>query len=236
MTAALARRLPRLPRLLLRAYPRAFHERFGDEFVAFAETRLGEARPTMLGTLRCWAALVADVARSAPAAHRHALGTRRRAAPSAPREDVMDTLRHDLRFALRALARRPGFAAVVALALALGIGANAAIFSVVDAVLRQTLPWPHADRLVDVRGAASDGAPGLSYPDFLALRDGVRAFDEIGVARPQSVNLTGVERPDRLAAAFGGVAALLALVGAGACWLPARRAARTDPRVTLGAE
>jgi putative ABC transport system permease protein len=194
-------------RLLLRCYPRAFRDRFGAEFVAFAEARARETRPG------AWAlALVLDVARSAPAAHAHARAVRAPRLEAPPPENVMDTLRHDLRFALRTAVRRPGFAAVVALTLALGIGATAAIFSVVNAVLLQTLPWPAADRLVALDGETPNGPTGLSYPDFEALR-AVRGFEEVGVIRGQSVNLTGVERPERLYGLFVS-ASTLRLLGA----------------------
>ncbi len=203
----------------LRCYPPEFRDRFGDEFVAFAEARREEsAYHGAIGALRFWGALALDVARSAPPARLRALGDRVSGVPhpSPPPDDRMGTLRSDLRLALRTLARRPGFTAVVAFTLALGIGANTAIFGIVDPVLFRPLPLPHAERLVVVQGIDADGGPsGVSYPEFVDLRAGVRAFEELGAMRAQSVNLTGVERPDRLYGMFA-TASVLRLVGAGA--------------------
>jgi predicted permease len=174
--------------------------------VDFAERRRREPRYAgPLGALRYWGALAADVARTAPAAR---LQPPNEIFPL-PEDDAVATFAQDLRYAARGLARRPGFTAVVALTLALGIGANAAIFSVVNAVLLQRLPWPDADRLVAVvsRTVAGDEG-GVSYPDFLALRAGAPALEEVGVVRGQSVTLTGVERPDRLVGVFATAGAL----------------------------
>src|SRR5215211_1871954 len=92
------------------------------------------------------------------------------------RADWRDGLIQDVRFALRALARRPSFLAVTSLTLALGIGANAAIFSVVDATLLKPLPFPEPDRLVSI------WPTGASEPARLVQSEATsRFFDVLGV-------------------------------------------------------
>jgi len=84
---------------------------------------------------------------------------------------ALERLGQDLRFGLRMLRKNPGFSLIAILTLALGIGANTAIFSVVSAVLLRPLPAPHAEQLVAViRGAGLNGNT-FSHPDFLALRE-----------------------------------------------------------------
>src|SRR5262245_3628791 len=84
----------------------------------------------------------------------------------------MDILLHDLRYALRQLRRSPLFAAVAVLTLALGIGANTAMFSLVHGVLLRPLPYPQADRLVTA---------GASLPDYEDLASSLRSFDDLAV-------------------------------------------------------
>ncbi|HUI40790.1 MAG TPA: ABC transporter permease [Terriglobia bacterium] len=112
---------------------------------------------------------------------------------------MSDTLLRDLRYAARQLGRSPGFAAVTVLTLALGIGANTAIFSVVDAVLLAPLPFPHSDRLVSVYQRTEGGSYNVfSAPNYLAWRDHAKALDQLGVWTSKSFNLSSAGQPERV--------------------------------------
>jgi putative ABC transport system permease protein len=104
----------------------------------------------------------------------------------------------DIRYALRMLSKSPGFSAVVILTLALGIGANTAIFSVVSAVLLRPLPFPQPDRLVDLRGldlrTGETGRP-LSYPDFADLRTQSQSMETASAYDASTSTLTGSGEP-----------------------------------------
>ena len=103
---------------------------------------------------------------------------------------------NDLRYAIRTLARRPGFSLVVILTLALGIGSTTAIFSVVNAVLLRSLPFEEPDRLVMLRGTPTDGdvskvSPSTSWPDFVDYRTAARSFEELAAYTSSMATLTG---------------------------------------------
>jgi predicted permease len=113
----------------------------------------------------------------------------------------LNDLRQDARFAARALVRAPGFAAVVIGTLALGIGANTAIFSVVHAVLLRSLPFPGADRFVriaiqfdpdDGSGIKTSAAP-VSFQDLEGLRSRSRTLSNLGTYKQEAVTLSGRE-------------------------------------------
>jgi putative ABC transport system permease protein len=128
----------------------------------------------------------------------------RPAAPAPPSTGAslfLDVWR-DVKYAARLLLRAPGFAAVALVTLALGIGANTAIFSVLNAVLLRPLPYADPDRLVAIGDRSPDGSPGNSgYTTFLDWRDRTHAFDEMVVIRSWIPTLLMVNgEPERISA------------------------------------
>jgi putative ABC transport system permease protein len=113
----------------------------------------------------------------------------------------MESLLQNLKFALRSLSKSPGFTAVAILTLALGIGANTAIFSVVNAVLLQPLSYPRPDRLVQLQLKGEQGTSGaLSIPNFNVMSAQTQAFAAVAVFdfSGPGINLTGGDRPEQL--------------------------------------
>jgi putative ABC transport system permease protein len=113
----------------------------------------------------------------------------------------MQSLWHDLRFAARMLWKRPGFTAVAAGALALGIGANTAIFSVVNAVLLRPLPYPEPEQLVqlwEARPRQNMPRIEVSPNEFLAWAEQGQSFRQLAAADLVNFNLTGRGEPERL--------------------------------------
>jgi len=158
----------------------------------------GAARRWLLGEL--WRVLL-----HAPR-HRRAV---RRASPGLPRprgDGAMSGLGRDFRYALRVLGRAPGFTAMAVLTLALGIGANTAIFAVVHAVLLKPLPFADADRLmlvhlrVSEREAARAGAREVvwSYPKYRTFLELQQVFDETALFAGRDLDLTGDGEPERV--------------------------------------
>ena len=114
----------------------------------------------------------------------------------------MLSLASDVRFALRLLVKRPGFAAVAILTLALGIGATTAIFTVVHAILLSPLPFPDADRLAEVRIVGRDHEIfPLPDADFVAWREQNQTADAIAVWSEDAATLTGEGGAERIGAA-----------------------------------
>ena len=113
----------------------------------------------------------------------------------------MNGLIQDLRFALRQLAKNPGFTTIAVLTLALGIGANTAIFSVVNGVLLNPLPFPDSHRIVTMYQDKPNFPKGsISYPNFLDWQRENHSFEALAAYRWSDGSITGVGQPERVKA------------------------------------
>ncbi|HKU74410.1 MAG TPA: ABC transporter permease, partial [Pyrinomonadaceae bacterium] len=113
----------------------------------------------------------------------------------------MNTLFQDLRYGVRILLKQPGFTLVAVVTLALGIGANTAIFSLVNSILLRPLPFREPDRVVRLIQASPKlglDTWGVSQADFAAYRDQNRSFETIALFNSSAINLTGEGEPERL--------------------------------------
>src|SRR5215467_5591348 len=115
----------------------------------------------------------------------------------------MQTLLQDLRYGARMLAKRPGFTLIAVLTLALGIGANTAIFSVVNAVLLRPLPYEQPERLTvlyETNPQQGRDEMSVSYPNFIDWRAQSQSFEQLAAFRSGGVIFTGKYEPARLQA------------------------------------
>src|SRR6476620_6790596 len=114
---------------------------------------------------------------------------------------LLETLAHDLRYGWRTLLRSPGFTAAALLTLALGIGANTAIFSVVYGILLRPLPFRDASRLVLLNETTPRvGNVSVSYPNFLDWRAQSRTFSEMAAVGGVHFNMAGTSQPENISA------------------------------------
>ena len=116
----------------------------------------------------------------------------------------METFLQDLSYAVRRLARAPGFTLAAVVTLALGIGANSAIFTVVNAVLLRPLPYPHPEQLVGVfhQMRGTSGLDNMSPPNYLDLRARTHTLADVAASSDERMTLTGVGAPVRLQGSF----------------------------------
>ena len=114
----------------------------------------------------------------------------------------MGDLLQDVRYGIRTLLKSPGFTLVAVIALALGIGANTAMFGVVNAVLLRPVPYPQPDRLLKLYSSTRFRQGSVSYLNFLDWQRSSRSFEEMAAYRTDNFNLTGQANPERLRGAM----------------------------------
>src|SRR5688572_1124061 len=125
---------------------------------------------------------------------------------------MLETFWLDVKHAARSLGRTPGFTLAAAMTLALGIGANTAVFSVVNGVILRPLPYPEPERLVAVWNAWDDTPRGgLSPAEYFDYLDRVDAFEHLGVYATDFAALTGDGQPERLPTGYVSYGVLMAL-------------------------
>ncbi len=193
--------LDRLCRPLLRLFPAGFRQRHATDLVQLYRDLYWA--PGRFAALRFLVRVAADALVCGVAARWDALTE---PAPAFARRhtqgEPMSTFLSDLRLTARSLSRRPGFTLAVVVTLALGLGANAGIFSVVNAVLLRPLPYPEPDRIVRFQGLRQGELSGpISYPNFVDWRDQATTLTATAAYDEWQPNLTGEGHPERLDAA-----------------------------------
>ena len=198
-------------RLLLLLYPRRFRRRYRRELLETYQSMRADAPITRRARAPFWRSVIGDALRAAARLRegqvRQALtGRPGRDLPGPappPRRSDMDTVVQDVRHALRSFGRRPGFAAVAILSLALAIGGNTAIYGILDGFVFNPFSYPQPDRFVAVGvtfpklSSETTYIEALSPPEYLDLR-GSRSFAAIGAFDLGNRNLSGGDVPERV--------------------------------------
>ena len=168
----------RVFRALLKLFPAEFRGDFGEAMTADFRDQRREVEGAPRHVRRLWLRTVVDVLRRAPREH-------------------LDVLSHDAAYAVRALRRHPVAAATAILSLAIGIGLNSAVYSVVSAVLWRSLPFTGSDRLVSVGTVTSSSAqPGLILAGtFLDLQSRTKTLDALAAGAMQGVTMVDPGEP-----------------------------------------
>ena len=182
-------------RLLVRLYPPEFRRRFGADLEElFRDKQRAAAAGGPLAWCLFWVRIIRDALMTAIA---------ERVSPSQvfpERGPLMEGLVQDVRYACRMIARRPALSLIIVLTLALGIGANTAIFSLVNTVLLRPSPYPNADRLVGIREHLLER--GQTWPvrpaNFFGWKGRTDVFEDVAWSRDGMFALTGEGEPESI--------------------------------------
>ena len=180
-------RAERVFRRLLRLFPAEFRGDFGDDMAATFTDQRRDALVNggSMAAWRLWWDTIRGITTTAPLEH-------------------LDLLGGDARYALRNLRRNPGFTTVAVLALAIGIGANTAVFTIINGALLRALPYADPASLVALFESVPE-APvdkfDFSATDFEIVRDAARSFTGMAAYRSTAYELSGISNPERLTAA-----------------------------------
>jgi predicted permease len=177
----------RVFRALLALYPLEFRRRYGNAMADFHRDRVAAACAAGRSPIVVWIPIIADALISASAEHLVTV---------MPEKPTMRTLIADLSFALRSLRRRPAFTSIVVATIALGVGVNAAIFSVVSGILLRPLPYPHAEQVI----AFGHEPPHwlASEPDFADYHRDMRTLSALAAFTKTEVTISSAGDPERL--------------------------------------
>ncbi|MEE8584505.1 MAG: ABC transporter permease [Acidobacteriota bacterium] len=199
----------RLCRAMKRIFPHDFRQEWGDEYLLAARDLLQGSwrKGGSWGLISALIPLLCDTLRRLPAEHWRSLGRKqqgphpdrppRRRSPL-PSGGSMDTFWHDLRYSIRSLARNPGYALVAVLTLALAMGANTTVLSLVDAVLIRSLPFAEPDRLVALWVSNPERLgvkTRVSGFDYLHWKEQSQVFDKMALYSVSDIKLRPVEDP-----------------------------------------
>jgi predicted permease len=222
--------------MALRVFPRRIRKGYGEEMVAmFAATWKEARRRGAAATARALARTLRDLAVQGGGARLGEIGRHGDAGRT-----TMGATMQDVGQVCRGLLRRPGFTLVAVMTLALGIGANTAIFSIVDAAWLDPLPFPDDERLVVPYNvpdpSAGGGFAAFSHPFFLAFQE-YGPFESVTALSPAAVNVGGEDRPERVTVArvtgdFFGTTGVSPVLGRG--FTPEDDAPGAPPAVVLG--
>lgn len=190
-------------RLLLRAWPREHRERYGHEMeeTFLALLRVARVRAGRVGVAACWVRAIADAGVHGTAQRfRHGSGARTGAHSQAERGgELMGTVFNDVRYALRSLSRRPVFAITAMLTVAIGIGANASVFTVVNGFMFTPIPYEDPDELIAIwsaKPALGWSGTDVNHADAWDWRARASTLDDLAVFNDDGFNLTGGDTPE----------------------------------------